>query len=107
MVCLHIARRHEKFNHRKNNTANIGFEKEIWKAADLLRRNLDVSEYKSVQVCISKKHSHPGFPENPDAILDIFFQTFLVQPRLAAMEITHIEKAHYWSILTSAVPLYH
>lgn len=56
MVCLHIERRHEKFNHRKiiqpygkeNNTADIGFEKEIWKAADLLRGNLDASEYKSV-----------------------------------------------------------
>ncbi len=32
----------------KNNTADIGFEKEIWKAADLLRGNLDASEYKSV-----------------------------------------------------------
>ncbi|HBN04798.1 MAG TPA: N-6 DNA methylase, partial [Bacteroidales bacterium] len=32
----------------KNNTAEIGFEKEIWKAADLLRGNLDASEYKSV-----------------------------------------------------------
>ena len=29
-------------------TADIGFEKEIWKAADLLRGNLDASEYKSV-----------------------------------------------------------
>lgn len=32
----------------KQNTADIGFEKEIWKAADLLRGNLDASEYKSV-----------------------------------------------------------
>ncbi len=32
----------------KTNTAEIGFEKEIWKAADLLRGNLDASEYKSV-----------------------------------------------------------
>ena len=32
----------------KNNTAEIGFEKEIWKAADLLRGNIDASEYKSV-----------------------------------------------------------
>ena len=27
----------------KQNTADIGFEKEIWKAADLLRGNLDAS----------------------------------------------------------------
>ena len=57
MVYLHIERRHENFiteknnNNlmaKKNNTADIGFEKEIWKAADLLRGNLDASEYKSV-----------------------------------------------------------
>ena len=32
----------------EHNNAEIGFEKEIWKAADLLRGNLDASEYKSV-----------------------------------------------------------
>ena len=33
---------------KTSNTADIGFEKEIWKAAALLRGNLDASEYKSV-----------------------------------------------------------
>jgi type I restriction enzyme M protein len=32
----------------KKNSAEIGFEREIWKAADLLRGNIDASEYKSV-----------------------------------------------------------
>lgn len=32
----------------ETNNAEIGFEKEIWKAADLLRGNLDASEYKTV-----------------------------------------------------------
>lgn len=32
----------------QSNSTEIGFEKEIWKAADLLRGNLDASEYKSV-----------------------------------------------------------
>ncbi len=29
------------------NTVDIGFEKEIWKAADKMRGNIDASEYKS------------------------------------------------------------
>ena len=31
-----------------NNTASIGFEKQIWDAACVLRGNIDASEYKSV-----------------------------------------------------------
>ena len=30
------------------NTADIGFEKQIWDAACVLRGNMDASEYKSV-----------------------------------------------------------
>lgn len=33
---------------KKDNTAEIGFEEQIWKAADKLRGNLDASEYKNV-----------------------------------------------------------
>lgn len=32
----------------EQNTANIGFEKQIWDAACVLRGNLDASEYKQV-----------------------------------------------------------
>ena len=32
----------------KNNSTETGFEKEIWKAADKMRGNMDASEYKSV-----------------------------------------------------------
>ena len=32
----------------KQNTAEIGFEQQIWAAADKLRGNLDAAEYKSV-----------------------------------------------------------
>ena len=32
----------------EKNTADIGFEKQIWNAACVLRGNLDASEYKSV-----------------------------------------------------------
>ena len=31
-----------------NNSTVIGFEKEIWKAADIMRGNMDAAEYKHV-----------------------------------------------------------
>ena len=33
---------------KNDNTAEIGFEEQIWKAADKLRGNIDASEYKNV-----------------------------------------------------------
>mgnify|MGYP000143329851 CR=1 FL=1 len=33
---------------KKDNTAEIGFEEQIWSAADKLRGNIDASEYKNV-----------------------------------------------------------
>lgn len=31
-----------------NNSANLGFESELWRAADALRSNMDAAEYKHV-----------------------------------------------------------
>jgi len=31
----------------EKNTANIGFEQQIWAAADILRGNMEAGEYKS------------------------------------------------------------
>jgi type I restriction enzyme M protein len=74
----------------KKNTVEIGFEKEIWKAADLLRGNLDASEYKSVVLgliflkyisdCFEARHQDlieegDGFEEDKDEYTseNIFF----------------------------------
>lgn len=73
-----------------NNNAEIGFEKDIWKAADIMRGNMDAAEYKHVILgliflkYISDKFEHKhkalveegeGFEEDRDEYLaeNIFF----------------------------------
>lgn len=75
---------------KKNNTAEIGFEKQIWHAADKLRGNIDASEYKNVVLGLiflkyisdkfDQKYQHlveedEGFEEDRDeyASENIFF----------------------------------
>lgn len=43
------------------NTADIGFEREIWKAADKMRGNIDASEYKSVVLGLIFQYKIYGF----------------------------------------------
>ena len=74
----------------KKNTADIGFEKQIWDAACVLRGNIDASEYKSVVLgliflkyisdCFDEKYSElvkegDGFEEDVDEYISegIFF----------------------------------
>lgn len=55
----------------KTNTVEIGFEKEIWKAADLLRGNIDASEYKSVVLgLIFLKYISDRFEAKYNALLE-------------------------------------
>ena len=54
----------------KNNTANIGFEKQIWDAACVLRGNIDASEYKSVVLgLIFLKYISDRFDEKYQALV--------------------------------------
>lgn len=74
----------------ETSTANIGFEKQIWDAACVLRGNIDASEYKSVVLgliflkyisdCFDEKHQQlaeegDGFEEDVDEYISegIFF----------------------------------
>lgn len=53
------------------NSAEIGFEKEIWKAADKMRGNIDASEYKSVVLgLIFLKYISDKFEAKYDELVD-------------------------------------
>ena len=55
----------------KTNTAELGFEKQIWKAADLLRGNMDASEYKSVVLgLIFLKYISDSFEAKHQALIN-------------------------------------
>ena len=40
---------------KKSSGANIGYESELWKAADALRNNMDAAEYKHVVLDLSRR----------------------------------------------------
>lgn len=53
------------------NTADLGFEKEIWSAADKLRGNMDASEYKHVVLgLIFLKYISDSFEERYDELIE-------------------------------------
>ena len=60
----------KEINMDTNNTAEIGFEKQIWDAACVLRGNMDASEYKSVVLgLIFLKYISDRFDEKYQALL--------------------------------------
>jgi type I restriction enzyme M protein len=56
---------------KEKNTANIGFEEKIWAAADILRGNMDASEYKHVVLgLIFLKYISDKFEERYQELVD-------------------------------------
>src|SRR6188474_3732566 len=54
---------------KNNSTANLGFEAELWKAADALRANMDAAEYKHVVLgLIFLKYISDAFEEKHAAL---------------------------------------
>lgn len=55
---------------KTNSTTELGFEDKIWKAADLLRGNIDASEYKNVVLgLIFLKYISDRFDEKYDELV--------------------------------------
>ena len=49
---------------KSSNGANIGFERELWQAADALRSNMDAAEYKHVVLGLFLRKYHKDvFPQ--------------------------------------------
>jgi len=50
--CDRVSRQRQPGEHimgnQNNNGANLGFESELWRAADAMRSNMDAAEYKHV-----------------------------------------------------------
>ena len=65
----------------ETNTSNIGFEKQIWDAACVLRGNLDASEYKSVVLgLIFLKYISDRFEAKYKELVDAVSYTHLTLP---------------------------
>ena len=72
------------------NTADIGFEKQIWDAACVLRGNMDASEYKNVVLgLIFLKYISDRFDEKYQALVEEGdgFESFLCQRELVGVKL--------------------
>lgn len=62
----------EKVIGKKNNHHDLGFEKELWNAADRLRGNIDVSEYKNVVLgLLFLKYISDSFYKRREVLVDM------------------------------------
>ena len=85
------------------NTATIGFEKQIWDAACVLRGNMDASEYKNVVLgLIFLKYISDRFDdkyqelvEEGDGFEEDIFELFVaVSPHCVTLEDSSPQKSH-------------
>ncbi len=57
-------------NKKTTNSADVGFEKQLWEAADNLRGSMDASEYKNVILgLIFLKYISDSFQDKYDALV--------------------------------------
>lgn len=94
---------------RTSTAANVGFEAELWKAADALRNNMDAAEYKHVVLgLIFLKYISDAFLEQ-HAILEAERETECADPEdpaeYSAARVFWVPEAARWSTLQAAAKL--
>jgi hypothetical protein len=52
----------------KNNNKIEQFEKTLFKAADMLRKNMDAAEYKHIVLCMASAHDLPSLTKRRDGV---------------------------------------
>lgn len=85
-----------------NNTASIGFEQQIWSAADVLRGNMDASEYKHVVLgLIFLKYISDSFEARYQELLD---EDDDVEDKDAYTEVNvfFVPPSARWSVISAA-----
>ena len=87
----------------ENSTSNIGFEKQIWDAACVLRGNIDASEYKSVVLgLIFLKYISDRFVTKHQELVDEGAGFEEDQDEYAAENIFFVPENARWSVIAAA-----
>lgn len=87
----------------ENSTSNIGFEKQIWDAACVLRGNIDASEYKSVVLgLIFLKYISDRFEAKHKELVDEGAGFEEDQDEYAAENIFFVPENARWGVIAAA-----
>ena len=88
---------------KSDNTAEIGFEEQIWKAADKLRGNIDASEYKNVVLgLIFLKYISDKFDQKHQELVDEGAGFEEDRDEYAAENIFFVPENARWNVIAAA-----
>lgn len=87
----------------KVNSADVGFEKQIWNAADVLRGSMDASEYKHVVLgLIFLKYISDRFEEKHEALVKEDYGMEEDKDEYTSDNIFYVPKDARWEVIASA-----
>ena len=87
----------------EKNTADIGFEQQIWKAADILRGNIDASEYKHVVLgLIFLKYISDKFEDRYQQLVDEGYGFEEDVDEYTAERIFFVPPTARWNVIAAA-----